>query len=241
MTGTNPNTNPDPMGKAIADYWENKKCAHKLMVYSPDFEDDEFPVETLFRNVDQMPEVEASALKMAKGKILDVGAGAGCHSLALQDMGLMPDAIDISALSVATMKARGVRNAEERDFWTVSDKYDTILMLMNGTGIVGTVENFPNFFKHISSILANGGQLLIDSTDLCYLFENEDGSMDIPIGGRYYGEMDYTMKYGKTIGRPFPWLYVDFDTLAFHAEKSGFRAEMIAEGDHYDYLARITR
>ncbi len=229
------------MGQAIADYWKYKKCEHKLMVYSPDFEDDEFPVETLFRDFGDMPEIEQTALRMAKGKILDVGAGAGCHSLSLQSQGQLATAIDISPLLVATMRERGVEDARLQDFWTVPEKYDTILMLMNGSGIVGSVDNFGHFFKHVDAILKDGGQVLMDSTDLCYLFENEDGSMDIPIGGRYYGEMDYTMKYGKIVGKPFPWLYVDFDTLSFHAEKSGFRAELIAEGDHYDYLSRIVR
>ncbi len=229
------------MGQAIADYWKNGILSESLMVLSPDFDDDEFPVETLFRDFDDMPEIERKALRLAKGKILDVGAGAGCHSLALQEMGLNPTAIDISALSADIMKLRGVADARVQDFWNVSQKYDTILMLMNGTGIVGTVDNFPKFFNHIDAILSNGGQVLIDSTDLCYLFENEDGSMDIPIGGQYYGELEYTMKYGDITGRPFPWLYVDFDTMASYAEQYGFKAELIAEGDHYDYLARIVR
>lgn len=229
------------MGQAIADYWKNGKLNQKLMVLSPDFDDDDFPVETLFRDFDAMPGIEQKALKLAKGKILDVGAGAGCHSLALQEMGLNPTAIDISTLSADIMKLRGVADARVQDFWNVSQKYDTILMLMNGTGIIGTVDNFPKFFHHIDGILSNGGQVLIDSTDLCYLFENEDGSMDIPIGGKYYGELEYTMKYGEILGRPFPWLYVDFDTLASYAEESGFKAEVVSEGEHYDYLARIVR
>lgn len=235
------NLHTDPMGQAIADYWKNGRLTEKLMVLSPDFDDDEFPVETLFRGFNDMPAIEQKALEISKGKILDVGAGAGCHSLALQDMGLAPTAIDISLLSADTMKLRGVMDARVQDFWTVSCKYDTILMLMNGTGIIGTVDNFPKFFHHIDGILSPGGQLLIDSSDLCYLFENEDGSMDIPIGGKYYGELGYTMKYGKILGRPFPWLYVDFDTMASYAGKSGFKAEIVAEGDHYDYLARIVR
>lgn len=229
------------MGQAIADYWKNGKLNQKLMVLSPDFDDDEFLVETLFRDFDAMPEIEQTALKLAKGKILDVGAGAGCHSLALQEMGLNPTAIDISMLSADIMKLRGVADARVQDFWAVSSKYDTILMLMNGTGIIGTVDNFPKFFHHIDGILSNGGQVLIDSSDLCYLFENEDGSMDIPIGGKYYGELEYTMKYGEILGRPFPWLYVDSDTLASYAEECGFKAEVVSEGEHYDYLARIVR
>jgi len=242
MTMTTKNINTDPMGQAIADYWtSNGKNVKTLELLSPDFDDDEFPVEELFRAKAQMPMIEQKALDITKGRTLDVGAGAGCHSLALQEMGLSPTAIDISQLSVDTMTKRGVRDARVQDFWTVSTKYDTILMLMNGTGIIGSVDRLGDFFRHLDNILAKDGQLLIDSSDLCYLFENEDGSMDIPIGGKYYGELEYTMRYGNILGKPFPWLYLDFDNLAAAAEEYGFRAEIVAEGEHYDYLARIVR
>lgn len=228
------------MGTAIADYLSNGK-ADTLRVFAKDFDEDEMPIETLFRRYEEMPELEQKALQMSKGKILDVGAGAGCHSLALQDMGKDVTAIDISPLSIVAMKNRGVKNAVEQDFFTVAEKYDTILMLMNGIGIVGTVNALPRFLQHIDSILAPEGQLLVDSSDICYIFEEEDGIIYLPEGEKYYGEMEYQMQYKDIKGDPFPWLYIDFESLANIASEYGFKAEVIAEGEHYDYLARITR
>ena len=234
------NSKADPMGRAIADYHKEKK-AGKLRVFSPMFEEDEIPLTTLFRNYKSMPEIERKALDMAKGKVLDVGAGSGCHSLVLQEKGLDVSAIDISPLSVGTMKDRGVRKVFEQDFFTLKGQYDTILMLMNGIGIVGTLERLPDFFKQLDKILAPGGQVLCDSSDISYVFETEDGIIELPNDMTYYGELSFQMQYKDTIGEPFPWLYIDADTLRERAAKNGYAVEVVAEGEHYDFLARIAK
>lgn len=234
------NSKTDPMGRAIADYWKTKK-ADRLRVFSPMFEEDEIPVTTLFRSDDDMPAIERKALDMARGKTLDVGAGSGCHSLVLQQRGVDVTAIDISPLSVETMKERGVKKVLEQDFFTLEGQYDTILMLMNGIGIVGTLERLPEFFRHLDKILAPGGQVLCDSSDICYVYETEDDIIELPDDMDYYGELSYRMQYKDTIGEPFPWLYIDADTLREQAASNGYAVEVAAEGDHYDYLARITK
>lgn len=229
----------DPMGAAIADYWKNG-VAGRLRVFSPGFDEDEMPVEVLFREYDEMPEIEKVALNMANGSVLDVGAGSGCHSLALQEMGKKVKAIDISELSVETMKERGVKDAVLQNFYDIKDEtFDTILMLMNGAGIIGRVDNMPSFFSYLKTILSPGGQVLMDSSDLRYIFEDEDGSFEIDLTNGYYGEMEYQLQYKRIIGEKFPWLYIDFSTLQYYAEESGFKAEIIQEGDHYDYLAKL--
>ena len=194
----------DPMGAAIADYFANGK-ASKLRVFSSMFDEDEIPVKQLFRNFTEMPALEQEALRMSKGRILDVGAGSGCHSLALQEMG------------------------------------KTNLMLMNGAGIVGKIANLPIFFHTLKRLLAPGGCVWMDSSDLRYLFEDEDGNLDIDIDDDYYGEVDFRMQYKNIRGDRFDWLYLDFQTLSLHAANNGFKAEKIREGEHFDYLAKISR
>ena len=230
----------DAMGKAIADFYKGNANG-KLRVLSPMFEEDEIPLSTLFRSFRDMPKMEQKALKMAKGKTLDVGAGSGCHSLWLQNNGVDVTAIDISPYSVETMKARGVVNVLEQDFFTLDEKYDTILMLMNGIGIVGTLEKLPDFFKHINNVLAEDGQLLCDSSDLCYLYDDKDGIVELMDSDKYYGELEYTMCYEEICGDSFPWLYIDANTLRNCADANGFKMEIVRRGEHYDYLARITR
>lgn len=229
----------DPMGAAIYDFHKNGKAA-KLRVFSSQFEEDEIPVEDLFRDFDRMPYLEKVALELAQGAILDVGAGAGCHSIALGQMGKKALAMDISPLSVQVMRERGV-DAVQADFWdpAFAGKYDTILMLMNGSGIIGKVDNMERFFNRIRELLNPGGYLLMDSSDLRYLYEEEDGSFAIDLAGDYYGQLDYQMQYKGVKGEPFDWLYIDFQTLSYYAGQYGFRVELVAEGEHYDYLAKI--
>lgn len=234
------NSKHDPMGRAIADYW-NTGQAETLRVFSPMFEEDEIPLPTLFREYDAMPKTEQKALQLARGRVLDVGAGAGCHSLVLQQKGADVTAIDISPLAVQTMRRRGLAKVLEQDFFAVKGPFDTVLMLMNGIGLAGTLKRLPEFFGQLRRILAPGGQLLCDSSDISYVFEDEDGNIEYPDTGNYYGELRYQMQYKDTVGNPFDWLYVDADTLRRHADKCGFTMETVAKGEHYDYLARICR
>lgn len=228
----------DPMGAAIADYYKNGR-AGKLRVFSSQFDEDEIPVSQLFRTYDEMPALEQEALQLAGGTILDCGAGSGCHALALQEMGKEVQAIDISPLSVEVMQQRGVKQAYCVNLFDENylQKFDTILMLMNGSGIIGKLENMRAFFSKMKQHLNPGGCIYMDSSDLRYLFEDEDGSFLMDLAADYYGEIDYRMQYKQVKGDVFDWLYVDFQTLAYYATENGFKAELVKEGEHYDYLA----
>ena len=243
----------DPMGAAILDFQKQGKAA-RLRVLSSMFEEDEMPVTHLFRSIQEMPVLEQKALQLAKGRVLDIGAGAGCHALALQEKGLAVKAIDISPLSCEAMKLRGVKDAECINLFDLhlssgnhsgenqeqfESGFDTILLLMNGTGIAGKIEHLPALFQRLKALLNPGGQILIDSSDLNYIYENEDGSFDINLNGAYYGEVDYQMIYKNVKGDRFDWLYVDFPLLKSIAETYGLHGELVAEGEHYDYLARF--
>lgn len=230
----------DPMGAAIYDYFRLGK-AGRLRVFSPQFDEDEIPVAMLFRSYEEMPLVEQRALQLASGHILDAGAGSGCHAFALRQMGKDALAIDVSPLAVRTMQERGL-DARLQDLFDtcLCERFDTILMLMNGSGIIGKLEYMGDFFQQMKRLLNPGGCILMDSTDVKYLFEEEDGSFLIDLAGGYYGEIDFRMQYKQVKGDLFHWLYIDFDTLSLYATQYGFRAEKIEEGEHYAYLAKLS-
>lgn len=232
--------NNDPMGAAIHDY-QSKGKASRLRVLSSMFDEDEMPVAHLFRTFNQMPRLEQKALSMAKGRVLDIGAGAGCHALALQERGLEVKAIDISPLSCEVMSERGVKDAECVNLFNpqLQGKYDTLLLLMNGTGIAGKLNRLSMLLNRLKELLAEGGQILIDSSDLKYIYENEDGSMDIDLNAPYYGEVDYQMQYKNVKGEPFDWLYTDPMLLASISKQCGLNCEIVEEGENYDFLARL--
>lgn len=229
----------DPLGKAVADYFENKN-GENIIVHSSMFDDDEMSVSNLFRTYAQMPYLEKIALRETRGKILDIGGAAGAHALYLQSKKKEVTSIDISPLAVETMKKRGVKNVFLSDFYDFnSGTYDTILLLMNGTGIMRTIENIPIFFQKAKTLMNKDAQILVDSSDLIYLYENEDGSVDLDLSSKYYGEVTFSMSYKDQNGEEFPWLYLDFNTLSYYAESNGLSCELVKEGNHYDYLARL--
>lgn len=239
MSSTVTNKEKDPMGRAIFDYYTTGNAA-KLRVFSSMFYEDEIPVPTLFRTFDEMPVQEKKAIELCRGRVLDVGAGSGCHSAVLIERGLEVVAIDISELSVEVMKQRGI-DARLINFFDekFTEKFDTILLAMNGIGITGKTNRLADFFRSAKRLLTPGGQILLDSSDIKYVFMNDDGSMDIDLAAGYYGEIDYKMRYKNITGKPFDWLYIDFDTLSMYAEEHGFTCEKCIDGEHYDYLARI--
>lgn len=231
----------DIFGNAIADYHKSG-TAKDIIVHSETFDDDVIPVSYLFRDYKSMPDLEKKAMQECKGSVLDVGASAGCHSLYLQSQNKKVHAIDISPLSVDIMKERGVDRVSCIDFYDCKDeKYDTLLLLMNGSGIIGNISSMKQFFNKADELLNEGGQILLDSSDLIYLFKDEYGIAEIDINDDYYGEVRFFLEYKGKKGKEFDWLYIDFDTLSYYAEDYGFECELIMQGKHYDYLARITR
>lgn len=231
----------DPMGAAIRDYHLRGKAA-RLRVMSSMFDEDEMPVDHLFRTFDDMPHLEQKALNMAYGKVLDIGAGAGCHALALQERGMDVKAIDISPLSCEVMKERGIKDVECVNLFCkqLQGKYDTLLLLMNGTGIAGKLSQLPALLNRLKELLSEEGQIQIDSSDLKYIYENEDGSMDIDLNAQYYGEVDYQMQYRDIKGEPFDWLYTDPMLLASVSKQCRLQCQIMEQGEHYDYLAKLT-
>ncbi len=230
----------DPFGEAIQDYLAGNLNA-EIIVECPLLEDDIIPVAYLFREENELPEIEKIALQHCKGSVLDIGAGAGSHSLILQNRNFEVTALDISELAVDAMKKRGIKNILKADIKTfTTHTYDTLLMLMNGIGLVETLEGFDIFLSNIKYIINPGGQILLESTDILYLFEEEDGSVMIDLNAGYYGEMRYKMRYKQTIGNEFGWLYLDFSTLQDHAHLAGFNCEKMFDNDTFGYLARLT-
>ena len=232
----------DPMGAAIRDYFRQGKSA-QLKVLSSLFDDDEMPVAHLFRSYHEMPPLEQRALNEARGKVLDVGAGAGCHALALQERGFDVTAVDISPLSCETMKERGVANVECVNIFNqrFQERFDTLLLLMNGTGIAGKLSRLPQLLSRLKQLMNPGAQILIDSSDLRYVYEDENGVLDVDLDGAYYGEVDYQMTYRNIIGKSFDWLYADSVVLAECCRQCGLKCEILVQGQHYDSLARIVQ
>lgn len=230
------------MGAAIWDFHQTGH-AKELVVESSMFDDDVMPVAHLFRTENEMPKLERMALNLCRGKVLDVGAGAGCHTLALEKSGLQVTSIDVSELSTQIRRERGAKDSRCVNLFDkegLQEKFDTIILLMNGLGIAGKLEHLPHLLRRCKELLLPSGKILTDSSDLSYIYRSEDGSFDWD-GDGYYGEVDFRMRYGCCTGDWFDWLYVDFDTLKEQALLCEMKVSKIAEGENCDFLACITR
>ena len=230
----------DLFGKAILDFQTNNS-PENIVTETNISEADEMEVSYLFRDFKSMPKLEQKALQLCKGKILDVGCGAGSHSLYLQNKGLAVIAIDISENAIKACKLRGLKNVKVQDVLAVeNEKFDTILLLMNGTGIFKALKDTSKYLQKLKSLLNPNGQILIDSSDIIYMYdEQEDGSFLVPANA-YYGELIFTIHYKNQTDEPFPWLYMDYNTLQNAAHANGLNCELIQEGKHFDYLAKLT-
>ena len=230
----------DLFGKAILDFQTNNS-PEDLITETNISEADEMSVDYLFRSFNEMPKLEKKALQLCKGKVLDVGCGAGSHSLYLQEKGFEVTAIDISENAIKACQLRGLKNARVQNVLDIeNEKFDTIILLMNGTGIFRTLADTSKYLQKLKLLLNPNGQILIDSSDIIYMFdEGADGSYLVPADG-YYGELTFTISYKNETEESFPWLYLDYNTLQNAAQSNGLECELIIEGEHFDYLTRLT-
>ncbi|REC79108.1 SAM-dependent methyltransferase [Chryseobacterium elymi] len=231
----------DLMGKAAWDYFHNEN-PKDLQTETSISELDELPVAYLFRDFEEMNDIEQKALELAQGKVLDIGSGAGSHALYLQnEKNLDVLALDISPKCIEVCQLRGVKKAVCENMLDFSgETFNTVLLLMNGTGIFESLEKIDTYLQKLHTLINDNGQILIDSTDILYMFDrDEDGGVYIPAGG-YYGELDYVVHYKGESEEPIKWLYLDFETLKNAAENNGFTIEKVMR-DEDSYLAKLTK
>lgn len=230
----------DLFGNALLDY--HKAAANqKLITWTNLTDEDPVPLSYFFRTFEKMPEIEKKALELCKGKILDIGCGSGTHSLFLQEQKKLDvTAIDISPGAVEVSKNRGVLKTHciSIDDFDIG-KYNTILLLMNGLGVAKTLKGVLPLLQKLDTLLEKEGQILVDSSDLIYLFDEEEQEI-WKADETYYGELDFGIGYDEK-EEVFPWLYLDFENLNEIVTSIGLKCEKVIDGPNYDYLARIFR
>lgn len=229
--------NKDVFGQALTDYHRGKTDA-SLLLHNSYGEAEDMPVDVFFRSPEEFTELEHIALALCDGRTLDLGAGVGSHALHLQAQGIDVTALEISPLACGIMRQRGVARVVQADAFTYAgERFDTILMLMNGIGLAGTLSGVETLLSQCAKLLNEGGQLLFDSSDISYLYQ--DG--DMPEPQTYRGEIQFQYEYGREVGDPFSWVYVDQNTLIEIAQRLGWVVQILHEDEYDQYLARMER
>jgi SAM-dependent methyltransferase len=233
----------DLAGRAIADFYAHKKGRHAaLWIHNNYGQKEEMPVEIYFRSFLELPEQEYIALKLCRGNVLDVGAGAGSHALVLQnkiEKNVSVTALDISRHCCEVMKVRGVKNIRCKNIFKfkTTKRYDTLLLLMNGIGLCGTLDGLKMFLIIAEKLLTPNGQLIFDSSDVGYLYNKKFPKPS----SRYYGEVDYCYEYKKEFTDLFSWLYIDKNTLQKITAQMGWTFLLLHEDKQGQYLVKLTK
>ena len=226
----------DAFGLALSEYFNND-ARNTLWIHNTYGEKEEMPIEVFFRSEDELSELELTALQLCTGKILDIGAGVGSHSLILQERGFPNTALEISESACKIMASRGVKRIVNQDFFSYqSEKFDTLLLMMNGIGLIGKISNLQIFLTHCDKLLSKGGQILFDSSDISYLYQ------DLPFpSNAYFGELKYKYEYKETVNNWFDWLYIDVRMLEQKLENSDWKFELLYEDGMDQYLGKLSR
>lgn len=230
-----------PYGLSLLDYVSGNKSA-VVSVIRDDGWAAPLAASAFFRDP-RGHQIEAIALDLARGRVLDVGAGTGIHSKYLQDNGLSVCAIDVSQEAVQIMRERGVADVRQADIMSFKDeKFDTILMMGHGIGVVENVSGLDLFLSSVNRLLTPRGQVLLTSVDIRCGTEPKDLAyqQQNTEAGRYFGEIRMRIQYGDITGPLCGWLHVDAETLTEHARQFGWNCEVMHRQDDGNYLAKLT-
>lgn len=226
----------DVYGEALQEFHVNNELSAPLLLHSTYGDIEEMPIEVFYRTEEDFPELEFIALSLCDGHVLDVGAGVGSHALYLQDKNFTVTALEISGTACNIMRQRGVQDIIQQDFFLLENqKYDTLLFLMNGIGLAQTIEGFKNLLRHAKTLLTDRGQLLFDSSDISYLYEE----FRIQRPSYYFGEIGYQYEFKGVKGEPFKWLYLDQETLIKIAHEENWVVQVLFEDENDQYLVRM--
>ena len=227
-------TSSDVAGQAWLDYWQDRPRS-PLLLHTSYGSIEEMPVAHFFRGAEDFPELEHFALSVCRGRVLDVGAGTGPHAYYLQEEGYEVDTLENLAAGVRIQQERGIRQVWHTNYQTYQgQRYDTVLLLMNGIGIVGTLDGLRDFLQQAKQWLHPAGQLVFDSSNIAYLYDDTSWPTD-----HYYGEVRYRYEYQGQVGAWFSWLYVDAKTLGVIAREAGWHMQVIFQDDNDQYLVRM--
>lgn len=225
----------DLWGHALLDYYQGI-FENQLILHAPFGEPEVVPLKIFFRNKAMLSDLEVFALDLCRSPIIDIGAGAGCHAYILQESNHPVTALEKSPGACRVMRLRGVRQVVQKDLFSFKNRgFQTALMMMNGLGLAGSLDKLSNLLQWVFTLLTPDGQIIADSSDIRYLYDNQS----IPTT-RYYGELDYYYEYRGMLGPTFSWLFVDIDRLKLAASKVRLRAQLVFEEED-QYLARITK
>ena len=199
-----------------------------------------------FADYRRWPPIEKKALRYARGRVLDIGCGAGRHSLYLQGKGLDVTGIDNSPLAIEVCKQRELTHAEVIPINNISSKlgiFDTVLMLGNNFGLFGSYQGAKRLLKRISRITSKKGRIIATSNDV-YKTDNPEHLKYQEMNrkrGRMAGQIRCRVRYHQYATPWFDYLMVSREEMENILEDTDWKVNRFIDSPSPFYIAIIDK
>lgn len=230
----------NPFSRALLDFHSGSRDATFTIRRNDGFQQ-RVPAAPFF-DLEHYPALEKRAMDQCHGSILDIGSAAGRHSLELVRRGLKVTSLDILPEMEGILKDRGQTDVVIADVLQFSGRrFDTLLMLMNGIGMAGSMEGLTRFLQHAHDLIFPGGQIVCDSIDVSVTTDPQHiAYRESNIGsGRPAGQQAFMMEYDGEDSVRFDWLHIDFQSLMHLGEATGWDAALLETEDSGHYLCKL--
>jgi len=216
----------DLFGQSFLDFYEGKK--HPSQIERDDGHTDDHIIAQYFNGYEDFPEAERKALRHAKGRVLDIGVGAGRHSLYLQGKGLDVTGIDISEKALEVCRRRGVKRLLKMsacDLMFGEDSFDTAIAFCNNFGLCGSMRGVEGMMVRLHRIISDDGVFLaesinpIDTNMRAHLRYHKKNIAR----GRPPGQVRLRIKYRGETGAWFGLLMVTPEEMRQICDRTGWR------------------
>jgi SAM-dependent methyltransferase len=204
----------DAYGQQLLAQYKSRTATTEIIERDDNYIDTGSEAGLYFLEYEQWSPLEHQAIALVKGRVLDIGCGAGRHSIYLQQKGFDVTGIDNSPGAIEVCKLRGLKNALVRPIANVNEfgpnSFDTILMLGNNFGLFGDAKSAKLILEKLSRITSSDAQLIAGTrnpykTDSLEHLEYHELNRQ---RGRMPGQIRMRVRYGKAVGEWFDYLFV---------------------------------